>query len=64
MADLQGPKIRVGKFENGKIDADRRAARSSSMPRCELGNDERVGLDYKDLPRDLSPATCCCSTTA
>jgi pyruvate kinase len=52
MADLQGPKIRVGKFENGKttliagntfiLDAE-----------CELGNDDRVGLDYKDLPRDL-----------
>ncbi|MGF6568126.1 pyruvate kinase [Paraburkholderia sp. GAS333] len=52
MADLQGPKIRVGKFENGKImlvagepfilDAE-----------CELGNEQRVGLDYKDLPRDL-----------
>ena len=26
MADLQGPKIRVGKFENGKIDARRRRA--------------------------------------
>ena len=54
MADLQGPKIRVGKFENGKtmlvpgqafiLDAG-----------CELGNDERVGLDYKELPRDLKP---------
>jgi pyruvate kinase len=54
MADLQGPKIRVGKFENGKImlvagepfvlDAD-----------CELGNEQRAGLDYKDLPRDLKP---------
>lgn len=52
MADLQGPKIRVGKFENGKImlangdkfilDAD-----------CQMGNQERVGLDYKALPRDL-----------
>ncbi|BAO85517.1 pyruvate kinase [Burkholderia sp. SFA1] len=52
MADLQGPKIRVGKFENNKtmlvagnpfiLDAG-----------CELGNSERVGLDYKDLPRDL-----------
>ncbi len=52
MADLQGPKIRVGKFENNKtmlvagnpfiLDAN-----------CTLGNNERVGLDYKDLPRDL-----------
>jgi CheY-like chemotaxis protein len=32
--------------------------------RCELGNPERVGLDYKDLPRTSRPATCCCSTTA
>ncbi|CAN7492406.1 pyruvate kinase [Trinickia sp. LjRoot230] len=54
MADLQGPKIRVGKFENGKVlltvgnafilDAN-----------CEMGNEERVGLDYRDLPRDLKP---------
>lgn len=52
MADLQGPKIRVGKFENDKIylnnndrfilDAD-----------CAIGNQERVGLDYKALSRDL-----------
>ncbi len=52
MADLQGPKIRVGKFENNKtmlvagnpfiLDAN-----------CPLGNNERCGLDYKDLPRDL-----------
>ncbi|WP_374518260.1 pyruvate kinase [Undibacterium squillarum] len=52
MADLQGPKIRIGKFENSRIqlangdkfvlDAD-----------CQLGNQERVGLDYKALPRDV-----------
>ena len=54
MADLQGPKIRVGKFAQGKValtpgqtfflDAD-----------CELGNEEGVGLDYKELPRDVEP---------
>jgi pyruvate kinase len=54
MADLQGPKIRVGKFENGKTTLE------PGQPfildaECELGNDERVGLDYKDLPRDLKP---------
>ncbi|ACR30040.1 pyruvate kinase [Burkholderia glumae] len=52
MADLQGPKIRVGRFENG------RTTLAPGQPfildaTCELGNDERVGLDYKDLPRDL-----------
>src|SRR6185295_18346392 len=52
MVDLQGPKIRIGKFEQNKIrletgdpfvlDAD-----------CSIGNQERVGLDYKELPRDV-----------
>jgi pyruvate kinase len=52
MADLQGPKIRIGKFESTRIqiaegdkfilDAD-----------CSIGNQERVGLDYKALPRDV-----------
>jgi pyruvate kinase len=31
---------------------------------CPLGNQERVGLDYKDCPRTSSMATSCCSTTA
>jgi pyruvate kinase len=52
LVDLQGPKIRIGKFENGSItllggmtfvlDADR-----------ELGDLGGVGLDYKDLPKDV-----------
>ena len=55
MADLQGPKIRVGKFENGQIelvDGDQFILDAA----CELGNQERAGLDYKELPRDLKPA--------
>ena len=54
MADLQGPKIRIGKLAGGKttlkmgqsyvLDAD-----------CELGDNERVGLDYKELPHDVAP---------
>lgn len=54
LADLQGPKIRVGKFENGKI---RLEVGDSFIldAHCELGNQERVGLDYKELPNDLEP---------
>jgi pyruvate kinase len=63
MADLQGPKIRVGKFENGKITLKPGDAFILDAA-CQMGNQERVGLDYKDLPRDVGPATCCCSTTA
>ncbi|MES2263724.1 MAG: pyruvate kinase [Pseudomonadota bacterium] len=55
MADLQGPKIRVGKFEHGKTQLQNGAGFILDAA-CELGNDERVGLDYKDLPRDLKPA--------
>jgi pyruvate kinase len=53
MCDLQGPKIRIGKFEFGKItlktgdifilDAD-----------CQLGNQDHVGLDYKTLPQEVA----------
>jgi pyruvate kinase len=52
MADLQGPKIRVGKFENGKIQLTKGATFILDAA-CELGNQEQVGLDYKELPRDL-----------
>lgn len=54
LCDLQGPKIRIGKFELGKVtlktgdlfvlDAD-----------CELGNQYEVGLDYKTLPQEVTP---------
>ncbi|VVE88715.1 Pyruvate kinase II [Pandoraea bronchicola] len=54
MADLQGPKIRVGKFENGKTSLEA-GAKFILDADCELGNDERVGLDYKELPRDVRP---------
>lgn len=54
MADLQGPKIRVGKFENGKIMLTV-GERFTLDARCELGNQERAGLDYKELPRDVGP---------
>jgi len=53
LCDLQGPKIRIGKFEFGKVslktgdlfilDAD-----------CELGNQYHVGLDYKTLPQEVN----------
>lgn len=53
LADLQGPKIRIGKFEHGSITLAA-GDRFILDARCELGNQERVGLDYKDLPKDVS----------
>lgn len=55
MADLQGPKIRVGKFENGKIFLEN-GQKFVLDAACQMGNQEVVGLDYKELPRDLRPA--------
>src|SRR6185312_2510446 len=54
MADMQGPKIRVGKFENGKIEL-KNGDKFILDATCELGNQERVGLDYKELPNDVKP---------
>ena len=53
LADLQGPKIRIGKFEEGKIVLEA-GARFILDAKCEMGNKERVGLDYKDLPNDVN----------
>ncbi|MBZ2207909.1 pyruvate kinase [Massilia soli] len=58
MADMQGPKIRVGKFENGKIfleNGEKFILDAKWGDEGELGNQERVGLDYKALPRDVRP---------
>ncbi|MFZ6750033.1 pyruvate kinase [Undibacterium sp. Ren11W] len=54
MADLQGPKIRIGKFENNRIDVAN-GDKFILDADCKLGNQERVGLDYKALPRDVKP---------
>jgi pyruvate kinase len=53
LCDLQGPKIRIGKFKTGRItlktgdifilDAD-----------CALGDQDHVGLDYPSLPQEVS----------
>ena len=52
LADLQGPKIRIGKFEAGRINLERDATFILDA-RCEIGDQTRVGLDYKDLPKDV-----------
>ncbi|MEK8024594.1 MAG: pyruvate kinase [Pseudomonadota bacterium] len=55
MADLQGPKIRVGKFAEGKTMLVPGAPFILDASRTEPGDDLCVGLDYKELPRDVKP---------
>ena len=52
MADLQGPKVRVGRFKGGRV-ALRAGAPFVLDAGVELGDEQRAGLDYKDLPKDV-----------
>ncbi|MDB5880272.1 MAG: pyk, partial [Ramlibacter sp.] len=53
MADLQGPKIRVGKFAEGKVALQPGMKFVLDASRSEPGDIQGVGLDYKELPRDV-----------
>ena len=55
MADLQGPKIRVGKFAEGKVLLENGQPFVLDASRTEPGDLQGVGLDYKELPRDVKP---------
>ena len=55
MADLQGPKIRVGKFVDGKVMLVAGHPFVLDAQRTEPGDLSAVGLDYKELPRDVKP---------
>ena len=53
MADLQGPKIRVGKFAGNKVQL---AAHQAFVldAECQLGDEHHVGLDYPELVDDVA----------
>lgn len=53
MADLQGPKIRVGKFADGKVFLEPGMHFVLDAAQKELGDVHSVGLDYKDLPHEV-----------
>lgn len=56
LGDLQGPKIRISRFKNGKIHLK---LGDKFVLDAELGRDEgdqdQVGIDYKELPGDCKP---------
>ncbi|MCC5515853.1 pyruvate kinase [Vibrio splendidus] len=55
LGDLQGPKIRVSTFKDGKIQlaVGDKFTLDSSLG-LGAGNQQAVGLDYKELPNDVS----------
>lgn len=55
LADLQGPKLRIGQFKNGAIELKEGAKFClDANYDSEAGNEHIVGIDYKDLPKDCS----------
>jgi len=52
LVDLQGPKIRIGKFRDGAITL---ASGETFVldAECVMGDQSRVGLDYQNLPNDV-----------
>jgi len=56
LADLQGPKIRIAQFENGRVTLDPGAefVLDASL-QATAGTPGTVGLDYKELSKDVGP---------
>jgi len=59
MFDLQGPKIRIERFREGTVTLveGRRFVLDAELPR-DAGNQDQVGITYKDLPRDVRAGDC------
>lgn len=55
LGDLQGPKIRVAKFKQGSVELNQGQTfiLDAEHPK-DQGDESIVGLDYADLPRDVS----------
>ena len=56
MGDLQGPKIRVGKFEGGKawLEAGQPFLLDAALDnKAPVSNAQQASLDYKELPQDV-----------
>ncbi|MCF6288245.1 MAG: pyruvate kinase [Proteobacteria bacterium] len=54
LLDLQGPKIRVGKFIDGKIELVENQQLILSCVNNDLGNSKKVSVSYKDLYKDVT----------
>jgi pyruvate kinase len=53
LVDLQGPKIRIGRFEHDRIMLST-GDKFMLDAECKMGDAHRVGLDYRNLPQDVS----------
>ncbi len=52
LADLQGPKIRIGEIENGSVEITAGAEITFTTEKI-IGNASKVYINYNDFPRDV-----------
>jgi pyruvate kinase len=55
LQDLQGPKIRIGTFVEGEIDLEPGQRFAITCGDNSPGDDQRVGVSYRNLWRDVKP---------
>ncbi len=53
LLDLQGPKLRVGEMENGKIELKTGAFLEVTTEKC-IGSAERIYVNFENLPKDVN----------
>jgi len=58
LADMQGPKIRIGKFKSGKthLKPGQKFIIDAALA-LDAGDDDRIGLTYKELVGDVEPGS-------
>lgn len=54
LLDLQGPKLRVGEMENGKVELKKDAILEVSTLKC-IGTSEKIYVNFESLPKDINP---------
>jgi len=54
LADLQGPKLRVGEMEGGSVDLINGEFITITTEKC-IGTKEKVYMTYPEFPRDVKP---------
>lgn len=54
LADMQGPKIRIARFKEGKVFlAEKATFILDADLASDMGDNQQVGIDYKQLPQDV-----------
>lgn len=54
LLDLQGPKLRVGEMENGKVELKKDSILEVSTQKC-IGTSEKIYVNFESLPKDINP---------